>query len=130
MIFHIFVFGGVLCCNVNVVASWPQYESGTKLVLRLQRDNITSITDGMWASITLHDTPVPYDIYRLSAELHESFKHARAPRRMGEIIINPTMVAIGGAVHLHWRLENDRVAELVVSCLLILYDARKMATLK
>ena len=51
---------------MNVVASWPQYESGTKLVLQLQRDNVTSITDGMYASITLHDatlTPVPHDIH-------------------------------------------------------------------
>ena len=72
VIFHIFVFGGVLCCNVNVVASWPQYESGTKLVQQLQRDNITSITDGMSASITPHDatmTTILIDFWRNLTDL-------------------------------------------------------------
>ena len=36
----------VLKSNLSLLALWPQYKPDTKLVLQLQRDNITALTDG------------------------------------------------------------------------------------
>lgn len=80
--FNSFVcFGGGVCAAIYpVVASWPQYNPDTKQVLQLQRDNITSITDGApQLRSTALSLPVPYDTphtYRFSPRLYESSQHA------------------------------------------------------
>ena len=42
-----------------LIASWPQYEPDRKLVLQLQRDNITTITDSTFYGVSRHPDPIP-----------------------------------------------------------------------
>jgi hypothetical protein len=61
--FQFFRFWGSVCAAIYpVVASRPQYDPDSKQVLQLQRDNITSITDGApQLRLRALSLPVPYD---------------------------------------------------------------------